>query len=70
MHGLTNHIELQAMRSDFIEDDTGHSRVALNITGKLNRNKWDMKWNKPLQSGGILVSREVYLEIDSEFVMV
>ncbi len=69
MHGLTNHIVLDAIRSSFIADEEGKSRFALRITGKLNRSKWDMKWNKPLQTGGILVSKEVSLAIESEFVV-
>lgn len=68
MHGLTNHVILDAVRSSYIEDDEGRSRFALQITGKLNRSRWDMKWNRPLQTGGILVSKEVFLEIESEFV--
>ncbi len=67
MRGLTNHIVLEAIKSEALQDNDGAKRFALNIVGKLNRIKWDMRWNRPMQSGGILVSREVLIEIDSEF---
>lgn len=69
MRGLTNHIVLDAIRSELVQDNDGAKRFALNIMGKLNRMKWDMRWNRPMQSGGIMVSREVLIEIDSEFFM-
>ena len=38
-------------------------------TGTLKRSEWGLVWNKPLeQAGGMLVSDEVTLQIDSEFM--
>ena len=37
-------------------------------TGTVKRSEWGLVWNKPLeQAGGVLVSDEVSLEINSEF---
>jgi hypothetical protein len=35
-------------------------------TGKLDRKDWGMSWNKALDTGGMVVSDEVKLEINAE----
>ena len=37
-------------------------------TGKLKRSDWGLNWNKALESGGMIVSDDVNLELDFEFV--
>jgi len=37
-------------------------------TGKINREDWGLTWNMPLANGGVLVSKDVELRIESEFV--
>jgi hypothetical protein len=35
-------------------------------TGRIDRKDWGMSWNKALDSGGVLVSDSVRLEINAE----
>jgi hypothetical protein len=37
--------------------------------GTLNREDWDLTWNMPLENGGLLVSREIRIEIETEAVL-
>ncbi len=37
-------------------------------TGTINREDWGLVWNMPLANGGVLVSKEVGLSIEAEFV--
>ena len=37
-------------------------------TGKINREDWGLTWNMPLANGGVLVSKDVDLRIETEFV--
>jgi len=69
MNNIEQAIELTTETSGLIKDPKGFSRIILNMTGKINRLKWGMKWNKPLESGGILVSKEVNLIIETEFIL-
>jgi hypothetical protein len=35
----------------------------------VNREDWDLTWNLPLPSGGLLVSKEIRIEIELEAVL-
>jgi len=37
--------------------------------GTLNREDWGLTWNLPLDGGGLLVSKEIRIEIDLEAVL-
>lgn len=37
--------------------------------GTLDREDWGLSWNLPLDGGGLLVSREIRIEIDLEAVL-
>lgn len=68
MNGIKNHIELKTEFSGIMKDPEGVDRVALIMEGRIDRLTWNMKWNRPLESGGILVSKEVNLIIECEFI--
>ena len=46
------------------KDPFGNLRVGFEGTVTINRSEWDLKWNSPLESGGVLVSEKVTLEFD------
>jgi YceI-like protein len=46
----------------------GHWAV-FNAAGTLNREDWGLTWNLPLDGGGLLVSREIRIEIELEAVL-
>ena len=64
MHGLTRPVTLRAQVQGAETDPWGNERVALEITGQLNRSEWEMKFNQALGSGNMLVSDTVKLAID------
>ena len=45
-------------------DHFGNERVALEVTGQLNRRDWGMSFNDVLESGRLLISDKVKLSID------
>jgi polyisoprenoid-binding protein YceI len=49
-------------------DAFGKERVAISASGTLNRKDWGLNWNMALETGGVLVSDEIKLEIESAFV--
>ncbi|MEX0784096.1 MAG: YceI family protein [Dehalococcoidia bacterium] len=51
-----------------IEDPWGGTRLSLSAATKVNRKDWGLDWNLPLGAGNLLVSDEITLEIDAEFV--
>ena len=49
-------------------DTAGDERAVFAASGKLNREDWGLSWNMLLDTGGLLVSKEIRLEIDVEAV--
>lgn len=46
----------------------GTRNAGFSATTKINRKDWDLNWNVALETGGWLVSDEIKVEIDIEFV--
>jgi polyisoprenoid-binding protein YceI len=67
MHGVTKSVVLAVEGpSASIKDPFGRTVRGVMATGKLDRKDWGMIWNKALDSGGMVVSDEVKLDINAE----
>jgi polyisoprenoid-binding protein YceI len=64
MRGVTRPVLLHAQLQGTQTDQFGNERVALEVTGQLNRRDWDMSFNQVLESGRLLISDKVKLSID------
>jgi polyisoprenoid-binding protein YceI len=64
MNGVTNPVTLTAEVQGTETDPWGNERVALEVTGDLNRRDWDMTFNQALGSGNLLVGEKVKLSLD------
>lgn len=64
LHGITKPVTLKAEVQGTETDPWGNERVGLEITGKLDRSDFDMKFNQALGSGNMLVSDKVKLTLD------
>ena len=49
-------------------DPWGGERVVFSARARINREDWGVTWNMPLDTGGLLVSREIDVEIELEAV--
>jgi polyisoprenoid-binding protein YceI len=49
-------------------DPWGNQRAAYSAKGKFNRSEFGLNWNAALETGGVMVSDEVKLSIDTELV--
>ena len=38
------------------------------MTGKINRKDWGLNWNAALETGGVMVSEEVRISAELQFV--
>jgi polyisoprenoid-binding protein YceI len=50
------------------KDPWGNTRIGLSATGKISRKDFDLTWNAPLETGGILVGEEVPITLEVQFV--
>ncbi len=49
-------------------DPWGGQRAVFSASATINRENWGLTWNMLLEAGGLLVSKEIRLEIESELV--
>lgn len=68
MNGVTKPVQLEAEYSKIEKDPWGNERVILALTGKVNREEWNMTYNSALETGGFLLGKEVVLDIESQYV--
>jgi polyisoprenoid-binding protein YceI len=68
MKGTKGQIKLDVESGGVIQDPWGAEKASFNISGKINRKDWGLNWNAALETGGVLVSEDVW--IDCEVVLV
>jgi polyisoprenoid-binding protein YceI len=64
MHGETHELELEAEIGGTEVGPNGEDRVGLEITGRLSRSEYGMRFNAALGSGNAVVSDKVKLALD------
>src|SRR5689334_18345752 len=68
MHCETKPVTLQAVFTDHGQKTPmGTTVYAAEVTGKLKRSDWGLKWNKALEGGGVVVSDEVNVDLNFEY---
>jgi polyisoprenoid-binding protein YceI len=69
IRGLTRPVTLQAGYLGHVADPWGGERAIFTAEGTLNREDWGLTWNMPLDGGGLLVSKDIRIEIEAEAVL-
>jgi polyisoprenoid-binding protein YceI len=69
MHCVTKPLTLDASFTDQpIKSPFGTTVYPASATGKLKRSEWGLTWNKALETGGAMVSDDVTLELEFEYL--
>lgn len=50
------------------KDPWGREKAGFSVSGKINRTEWGLNWNAALEAGGVLVSEEVRIAAEVQFV--
>jgi polyisoprenoid-binding protein YceI len=66
MHGVTKNIPLKVKYNGTIKDPWGNQKLGFEATTTLNREDFGLKWNKALETGGVVVGKEVEITILAE----
>jgi polyisoprenoid-binding protein YceI len=69
IRGVTRPVTLQAEYLGHVADPWGGQRAIFTAHGILNREDWGLTWNMPLDGGGLLVSKDIRIEIEAEAVL-
>lgn len=64
----THPVSLDAEFSGIGKDPWGNLKAGFSVSGKINRKDWGLNWNAALESGGVLVSEEVRIHAEVQFV--
>lgn len=65
MKGITKDVEFVAECAQNT-DPWNNLKMGCELEGKLNREDFNLGWNKPLTKGGLLLGKEVFLDIATE----
>ena len=50
------------------KDPWGNQKAGFSLSGKINRKDWGLNWNAALETGGVLVSDEVKISGEVQFI--
>ena len=65
---VTKPVALSAELSEIVVDPYGQTKVGMAITGKIKRSDYGLKWNAVTEAGSIVVSDEIKLNCEVQFV--
>jgi polyisoprenoid-binding protein YceI len=68
VHGVTKEVTLDAVYEGAGTDPWGGSRVSFSATSKIDRREFGLVWNAALETGGVLVSNDIRINIDVQAV--
>ncbi|NIH81641.1 YceI family protein [Amycolatopsis viridis] len=66
--GVTKPVTLTVDYLGYAQDPWDNHRAVFSARGRINREDWGLTWNMPLAKGGLLVSREIDLELEVELI--
>ena len=68
MKGITKQIKLDAEFGAIIKDPWGAEKALFSISGKINRKDWGLNYNTVLETGGVLVSEDVWIRCEVQLI--
>lgn len=69
IRGIKKEIKLNIETFGKTKDPWGNQRIAFEANSKLDRKYFDLKWNKNLDQGGVMISDEVKLVLEGEAIL-
>ena len=68
INGVTKQVTLEAEFGGVAQDPYGQTKAGFTLSGKINRTDFGLNWNQALEAGGVLVSEEVRINAEVQFV--
>jgi len=66
--GVTKPVSLDAEFNGTNKDPWDNLKAGFSLSGKINRKDWGLNWNAAIETGGVLVSEEVKISAEVQFV--
>lgn len=69
LHGVTRRVPLDVTFEGHVRDPWGGDRAIFSASTRVNREDFGITWNVALEAGGVLVSKEITIDIQVETVL-
>jgi len=66
IHGVTRETAFHAEVTPEVASPFGGFLVGITASGVINREDFGLTWNQALETGGVMVGKEVHFQIDAE----
>ena len=66
IRGVTRQVAFDVEYLGYVTDPWGGERVVFSASADIDRHDFGMTWNMALEAGGLLVSRQITIEIELE----
>ena len=68
IRGITKEISLNVEYGGTMVDPYGNTKAGYEITGKVNRHDFGLKWNAITEAGGVVVGEEIRLALNIQMI--
>ena len=68
INDVAKEVSLDVEFGGLVKDPYGNEKAGFSVSGKINRTDWGLNWNAALEAGGVLVSEEVRIDAEVQFV--
>lgn len=68
IRGIKKQVSFDVEFGGINKDPWGNLKAGFSLSGKINRKDWGLNWNAALETGGVLVSDEVRINAEVQFV--
>jgi polyisoprenoid-binding protein YceI len=68
IRNVTKQVELDVKYNGTVKDPWGNTKSGFKVTGEIDRFDYNLKWNKAIETGSLVVGKEVELVIDLQLI--
>lgn len=68
MHGVTQKVKLVVEAGGVVKDPYGQTKAGFSVSAKINRKDFGLNWNAVTEAGGVVVSDEVKISAEVQYV--
>lgn len=68
LHGVTKKIKLSVEAGGVVKDSYGQTKAGFSVSAKISRKEFGLNWNAATETGGVVVSDEVKVNAEVQYV--
>ena len=68
MRGIKKPVKLDVEFGAIVKDPWGAEKALFTLSGKINRKDWGLNYNSLLETGGVLISEEVWINCEVQLI--